>query len=91
MKSNLKKKILMTLFTKQKQTYRYQKQNYDYQRGNVVGGGINQKFGINTYIIYKINNQQGPTAQQRELYSIFCNNLYEKTLINNRYMLCMYK
>ena len=29
-------------------------------------------------IIYKINNQQGPTIQQRELCLIFCNNLYEK-------------
>ena len=28
-----------------------------------------------TYIpIYKIDNQQGPTVQHRELYSIFCNN-----------------
>ena len=25
--------------------------------------------------IYKINKQQGPTAQHRELYSIPCNNL----------------
>lgn len=29
-------------------------------------------------IIYKINNQQGPTVQQRELCLIFRNNLYEK-------------
>ena len=28
------KKILMNLFTKQKQSYRYQKQTYGYQRGN---------------------------------------------------------
>ena len=28
--------------------------------------------------IYKIDNQQGSTLQHRELYSIFCNNLYRK-------------
>ena len=27
--------------------------------------------------IYKIDNQQGPTVQHKELYSIFCDNLYE--------------
>ena len=41
------KKIQMNLLTKQKQTYRYQEQTYGYQRGN-VGGGINQKLGMNT-------------------------------------------
>ena len=28
--------------------------------------------------IYKIDNQQGPTVQHRELYSIFCNNYMGK-------------
>ena len=36
--------------------------------------GINQEFGINrNTTIYKIDNQQGPAVQHRELYSIFCN------------------
>ena len=35
-----------------------------------------KEFGINIYIhIYKIDNQQGPSAEHRKLYSIFCNNL----------------
>ena len=41
------------------------------------GGGINQEFEIKTYILLykKIDKQQGPNAQHRELYSIYCNNL----------------
>ena len=31
-------------------------------------------------IIYKIENQQGPTVKHKKLYSILCNNLYEKTI-----------
>ena len=30
--------------------------------------------------IYKIDNQQGPTVQHRELYSILCNNLHGKRI-----------
>ena len=30
--------------------------------------------------IYKIDNQQGPAVYHRELYSIFCNNLYGKRI-----------
>ena len=38
-------------------------------------GGINWEFGINTIIyINKIDKQQGPTVQHRELYSISYNN-----------------
>ena len=57
----------MNLFTKQ--THRSQKQTYGYQIGN-MGGGINQEFGINIYILLYINDQQGPTEQHRELYLI---------------------
>ena len=32
-----KKKIWMTLFTKQKQTHSFRKQSYGYQRGNMEG------------------------------------------------------
>ena len=41
---------------------------------------------------YKIDNQQGPTVQHRELYSILCDNLYEKRIckrINTVYSICI--
>ena len=43
-------------------------------KGKTVGaGGINEEFGINIHkTIYKIDRQQGPTVQHRELYSISC-------------------
>ena len=64
----------MNSFTKQKQTHRQRKQTYGYQSGK--GGGINQEYGINIYtLIYKRDNQQGPTVQHREIYSISCNKL----------------
>ena len=58
----------MNLFTKQKQTHRLRRQTYDYQRGKVGG---RDKLGvwdqqIHT-TVYKIDNQQGPTTQHREL------------------------
>ena len=70
----------MTLFTKQKQTYRYQKQTYGYQRGNMAGRDKSGVWDEHTHThttIYKTDNQQGPTVQHRELDSIFCDNLYE--------------
>ena len=42
-------------------------------------GWVNQEFGISIYMyttMYKIDNQEGPTIQKKELYLIFCNNLY---------------
>ena len=30
--------------------------------------------------IFKIDNQQGPTIPHKELYSVLCNNLYEKRI-----------
>ena len=44
----------MNLFTKQKQIYSFQKQTYGYQRGNMLGGGINEEFGINIYTLLSI-------------------------------------
>ena len=65
----------MSLFTKQKNTHRHRKQTYGYQRGNRGG----DKLGVwdeHLYTsMYKINKQQAPTVQHRELYSIPCNNL----------------
>ena len=75
------KKIQMNLFTKQKQTYRYQKQTYGYQRGNVVWEDRLGAWDEHTHTtLYKINNQQGPAVEHRELYSTFCDNLYEKRI-----------
>ena len=42
----------------------------------------------NFTLIYKIGNQQGPTVQHRELYSICCNNLYRK-IIWKRVSVCV--
>ena len=42
---------------------------------------MNHKLWMNTHTLlytYKIGNQQGPTAQYREFYSVVCDNLYEK-------------
>ena len=48
-------------------------------KGETQKGGVNQKPGMNKHTaIYKIDNQQGPTVQHGELYSIFCDNLYQK-------------
>ena len=55
----------MTLFTKQKQTYRYQKQTYGYQRGNMAGRDKSGVWDEHTHThttIYKTDNQQGPTV-----------------------------
>ena len=64
------------LFMKQKQTPGLGKQIYGYQREKRAGG-INEEFGINIYtqyiVIYKINKEQGPTIQHKELYSISYN------------------
>ena len=61
------------LFTKQKETHRPRKQIYGYQRGN----GRRDKLRVGDWqtptTIYKIEKQQGPTVQHRELYSISCN------------------
>ena len=53
----------MNLFTKQKQTYRYRKQTYGYQMGNMAGRDKSGTWNEHTHtIIYKIDNQQGPTV-----------------------------
>ena len=63
----------MSLFTKQKQTHRHRKQTYSYQRGK----GERDKFGVWDQqiqtTIRKVDKQQGPTVQYRELYSISYN------------------
>jgi len=46
-------------------------------------GGINPEVWINIHIllsIYMVDNQQGPHVWHRELYSIFCDTLYENRI-----------
>ena len=67
----------MNLYSKQKQISRHRKQTYGYQKGKV---GRDKLGALNQHIyttIYKIA-KQGPTAQHRELYLVFCNNLQGK-------------
>ena len=68
----------MNLFTKQIQTHRLRKQTYgSHKRKKVERDKLGvQDENIHT-TVYKIDSQQGPTVQHRELNSIFCitNNL----------------
>ena len=66
----------MNLFAKQKQT-QTSKTNLELSKEK-GGGWINQGFGNNIYILYKKDNQYGPTVQHSGLYSIFYNNLNRK-------------
>ena len=65
----------MNLFTIQKQTHRHRKQTYGYQRGKAGWDKLGVWDSQIHTTIYEIDNQQGPTVQHRELYSISCNNL----------------
>ena len=64
----------MSLFTKQKQTNKHRKQTYGYQKGKWRRDILRVQIKIYT-ILYKIDNQQGPTVQHGELYLMCCNNL----------------
>ena len=62
-----------------KQTHRFQNKTCGYQRGNQGQGRgrINWEDGINTYTqpyVKQISNKD--LRQYREIYSVFCNNLY---------------
>ena len=67
--------IQMNLFIKQKPTHRHRKQTYVSQRGK----GGRDKLGVwdeqKHTTVYKIDKQQGPTVEHRELYSASCNYL----------------
>ena len=62
----------MNLSTKQKQTHRHREQTCGCQGG---GGWARDGLGVwdqqMQTIIYRMDKQQGPTVQHRELYSIF--------------------
>ena len=84
----------MNLFTKQKWTHRSQNQIDGYQKGNVGGAGgvITQEIGVDTYTttVYKIDKQQGPSVQHRELYAIFLITYNEKESEKEQIYTCMY-
>ena len=71
----------MNLFIKQKQSHRVSKQTYGYQGGRM---GSRDSYGVwNSHVhtaIFKMDDQQGPTVEQRKLNSIFCNNLNGKRI-----------
>ena len=64
----------MNLFTKQKQTHGCRKQTYGCQWGK---GWERNKLEVwdqqMLTVIYRIDKEQGPTVQHRELYLISCN------------------
>ena len=84
---NLKKSDTNELIYKTERDAQTLKTNLWLPKGK-DGGKINQEFGINIYILpqikYIINED---SLQHRELYSIFCKNLYgKKNLKKNGYM-----
>ena len=71
----------MNLFTTPKQIHKFKKQTYGYQSGNVVGRDKLEVWDEPRHATtHKIDNQQGPLVQYRDLYSISCNNLYGKRI-----------
>ena len=65
----------MNLYPKQKQTHRHRKQTYGYQ-GEQGGEGTSQEFTINKL---HQKDQQGYSVKHRELYSVSCNPIMERT------------
>ena len=66
-------------------------QTYGYQGRNMGGSDKLGDWDWHTHTtIYKLDNQQGPTVEHRELYSIFCNNLYGKSIFKNSGYMYMY-
>ena len=62
-----------------------QKTNVQLPKEKVWQGRINQEFGSNIHALLYIK-QQGPTVQHKSLYSIFDNNIQEKSLKKNIYI-----
>ena len=59
----------------------YKKQTYGHQRGNMAGR--NKSGAWDEYMhttAYKLDDQQGPSVQHRELSPILSDNLYEKII-----------
>ena len=69
----------MNLSMKQKQTHRHREQTCDCQGGGWLGReGLGVQDQQMQTIIYRMDKQQGPTVQHRELYSISCDKPYKK-------------
>ena len=66
----------MNSCTKQKETHRHREQTCGCRRGGGGGGGRREGGGVwgqqMQAIIYRLDKQQGPTVQHRELDSIPC-------------------
>ena len=80
-----KKIIQMNLFAGQKRTHGLREWTYGCQRG--WGGGSKEgRDGLGVWdwhvhaAIYKMDKQQGPTVEHRELCSVLCNNLNGKRI-----------
>ena len=73
---NLKKYEQMNLYKEKEQTTDIENKLMVTKQERKGKEGINWEFGVNRYtLLYKIDKQQEPTVQHRELYSIPCNNL----------------
>ena len=66
--------IQMNLFVKQKHTHRPQKQTMITKEEGLVGLGV-WDWQMHTFV-YGTVGQRGLATQHREIYSVFCDNLY---------------
>ena len=68
--------IQINLFTKQKQTHKLRERTYGYWSGGEGWGGGRENQGVwDRHVltaIFKMDNQQGPTVQHRDLCSMLC-------------------
>ena len=62
----------MSISTKQKQTHRHREQTCGCQGGGRGREGLGVWDQQMQTSIYRMDKQQGPTAEHRELYSISC-------------------
>ena len=64
----------MNLSKKPKQTYRLREQTYGCQEGGRTEEGWTGSLGLAdaNYYIFRMDKQQGPTVEHREIYSISC-------------------
>ena len=79
---NILKITQNNLFMRQKQTHRRREWIYGYQRGKGFG---KHTLGVWNWqektALFKMDNQQGPIVQHRELCSVLCNNLNGKKIL----------
>ena len=76
---NLKNDINELIYNSETDRLRDLENKFMVTKGKSLGGGRNKLRGCDEHIhtiMYTIDNQQGPTVQHRELYSVFYNNQY---------------